>query len=157
MQRKIIGGQMKLLEKTIFKRKNEKIDELTHILQANTECLEKFILKNEDLQFELAELNENNAKLTQIINNEKAETKKYSGRCGGLTKQINKLLKENEELKNDIIKLRSEYEEFKKGKYIVRELKPEKAPKTQKIRIKSGQKTSDIIAKIKNNDSAEEN
>lgn len=148
---------MKLLEKTIFKHKNEQISYLNLINNNYIEQLHKVIQQRDDLEAQLEELNEINARLMQIINNEKAEKKKIAGKCGGLTKRINKLLKENEDLKSlyylqkeETEAVKKEFEDFKKGKYIVKELKAEKVPRRRQVmKVRDAQLTSNIIAKIK--------
>lgn len=94
------------------------------------------------------ELNETSEELKRTINeygNEISKlnilVRKLRGSKGGYTAKINKQAKEIEELKKKL-------EESMTDKYLVRKLKPQKAPKTQITHIKSNAKTSRIIKKM---------
>ena len=141
---------MKLLEKTIFKKKNMQIETLESVLNHNACYLKELIDEKRKFEREIDELNELVDNLSGKLSKETAEKKKYSGKCGGLTKQINKLSKELADSKDQYSQLKAEFEEFKKGKYIVKELKAERVPRRRQVmRVKDAQITSNIIAKIK--------
>lgn len=105
----------KLLSKStqqqiIVKRENEKLKEELHV---DSIAINGFIKENKEL---------------------KEKMKKEMGAKGGLTKEINKLSKENETLKNEIEDLKKKLEESMSDKYLVKKIRSQKAP-TQKTRI----------------------
>lgn len=138
---------MRLLENTIFKKKNEEIRLLQRRLDVKTKEMDDLNrIAKESLEKALSDKLELQDKLAQ---KEKAR-KKVACAMGGLTKDRNILKAENEKLCKKLDDLFNEFEEFKKGKFIIREIKPQKVPRcTQTMGIKSGAVTSRIITKVK--------
>ena len=99
-----------LEQQIIVKRENEKLKEELHV---DSIAINGFIKENKEL---------------------KEKIKKEAGTKGGLTKEINKLSKENETLKNEIEDLKKKLEESMSDKYLVKKIRAQKAP-TQKTRI----------------------
>ena len=95
----------------------------------------KYKDKNERL---IKQNNEYKAKLDEL----EAEIKSLNCAKGGFTKTINKLTKENEELKEQL-------EESMTNKYLVRKVPEGRTPKKQTIRTKGSSQPSKIIKKIK--------
>lgn len=127
---------------------NEKIEELSKIITDKefkyldkVSVLEKekeLLLKTNQSHQEMIESREKEIEELNIeINKLKQKSKEYSGAKGGLIKQINKL---QERLTEAEIKLSQ--------RYIIKELKPEKARNTQIMKTKSSSKTSQIIKKV---------
>ena len=150
---------MKILEKTIFKKKNEEIERLQKIIidvsskskynyEQNKE-LNNVIL---DLSDEICILRKNKTKLENKI-------REINGAKGGLTKEIhklNKIIEENKNsyennlkmLNNELLETKSKLEESMSDKFVLKKIKPCKTP-SQIMKIKSSSKQSEIIKKIK--------
>jgi len=159
---------MELLEKTIFKNKNKEIALLQRRLDIKTRDYETVFneLKEQNtltsnLKQQLDDLNKisaesiskvmmENTKLKDEVKQKELARRKNAGAIGGLSKMNKKLIAENAELANQLETFKKEFEEYKKNKFIIKEIKPQKVPKkTQIMGIKSGTKTSKIIAKVK--------
>ena len=165
---------MKILDKTIFRGKNKEINELTKTLKDYTSLLDTLTaeFRNKDLAIkkleeQLDELNKisaesiakvmmDNTKLRDKLAKTEKSRRKNASSIGGLKKYINKLTDENEKLNITIELMQKDFDEFRKNKFIVKELKPQKTPrKRQVMNVKSGAKTSRIISKIKPNEKEE--
>ena len=60
-------------------------------------------------------------------------------------------------MNQNLLETKREFSEFREGKYIVKELKPEKVPRRRQVmNVKSGAITSRIIAKVRPNEVEEE-
>lgn len=159
---------MKILDKTIFRGKNKEINELTKTLKDYTSLLDTLTaeFKNKDLAIkkleeQLDELNKisaesiakvmmENTKLKDKVDQKEKARRKAAGKVGGLTAENHKLIDTMAKLQHKLIETKREFSEFREGKYIVKELKPQKVPrKRQVMNVKSGTKTSMIIAKLK--------
>lgn len=159
---------MKILDKTIFREKNKEINELTKTLKDYTSLLDTLTdeFKNKDLAIkkleeQLDELNKisaesiakvmmENTKLKDKVDQKEKARRKAAGKVGGLTAENHKLIDTMAKLQHKLIETKREFSEFREGKYIVKELKPQKVPrKRQVMNVKSGAKTSMIIAKLK--------
>lgn len=165
---------MKLLDKTIFRGKVLEIESLQKRLEGKQKELEKIVIESNNknlvinnLKAQLDETNKissetlskaltDNTKLKDRISQLEKDKRELAGAIGGLTKHNNKLIAENTELAYKITEISTEFEEFKKGKYVVVELEPQKVPKsTQTMGMRSGTKTSKIISKVKPNEKEE--
>ena len=167
---------MIILDKTIFRGKNREIEELTENLKNNAFLLEKLISESRDkdliikkLQEQLEETNkiaaesiskvmmENTKLKDKVVQKEKAR-RKVAGKVGGLTAENHKLIDTMTKLQHKLIETKREFSEFREGKYIVKELKPEKLPRRRQVmNVKSGAITSRIIAKVRPIEKEEEN
>lgn len=166
---------MKILDKTIFRGKNKEIKNLTETQKNNTFLLDKLINESRDkdliikrLQEQLDELNKvsaesiakvmmENTKLKDKLAKTEKLRRKNAGAIGGLKKDNNKLLNKIVELNQNLLETKREFSEFREGKYIVKELKPEKVPRRRQVmNVKSGAITSRIIAKVRPNEVEEE-
>jgi len=86
----------------------------------------------------------------RIIQQKEKARRKIAGKVGGLTAENNRLIDLIADLNQKLIETKREFNEFKEGKYIVKELKPDKAPRRRQVMsVRSGEKTSKIIAKVK--------
>lgn len=111
----------------------------------------KKVIKNFQERIELLEA-ELKAK-DELIKQKETARRKLAGKIGGLTAENNKLLDTIIKLEQKVIDTKREFAAFKEGKYIVKELKPQRVPrKRQVMNIRSGEKTSKIIAKVKPNE-----
>ena len=150
---------MKILEKTIFKKKNEEIERLQKIIidvskksiynyEQNKE-LNNVIL---DLSDEICVLRKNKTKLENKI-------REINGAKGGLTKEIhklNKIIEENKNsyennlkmLNNELLETKKKLEESMSDKFRVKRVRPAGTQK-QTMKIKSGYREGKIINKIK--------
>ena len=154
---------MEILEKTIFKKKNEEIKKLYIQIEQRDLLIKTIVNENDNLKNEINWANdvisEQTKELDKLAN--KLEQKEKSRRktvaaLGGLTRYNNKLIAENTELAFKYTELKKEYEEFKKNRFVVKELKAERVPKRRQVmNVKSGAKTSRIISKIKPNEKEE--
>lgn len=159
---------MKLLDKTIFRGKVLEIESLEKRLEGKGKALAEITAESNEkseiinnLKLQLDELNKiskeslekaliNNLELQNKLESKEKLRRKNAGAIGGLKAENNKLIAENTELAFKLTELKNEFEEFKKNKFVVKELKAEKVPKsTQVMRMKSGDKTSKIIKQIK--------
>ena len=151
---------MKILEKTIFKKKNEEIERLQKIIidvsskskynyEQNKE-LNNVIL---DLSDEICILRKNKTKLENKI-------REINGAKGGLTKEIhklNKIIEENKNsyennlkmLNNELLETKSKLEESMTDKYHVRKIRPATSKQKQTMTIKSGYIEGNTINKLK--------
>lgn len=162
---------MKILDKTIFRGKNKEINELTKTLKDYTSLLDTLTaeFKNKDLAIkkleeQLDELNKisaesiakvmmENTKLKDKVDQKEKARRKAAGKVGGLTAENHKLIDTMAKLQHKLLETKREFSEFREGKYIVKELKPERVPKRRQVmNVKSGAKTSRIIAKVRSNE-----
>lgn len=132
---------MKIFYKRDYEELNLKYDSLLKEKDAVQRWGEVF----EESYYELAE---ESVKQKGIINAYASEigklsvlVRKLKGSKGGFTARINKLTKENEELKKKL-------EESMSDKYLVKKLRPQRTPKTQKMHLTGNAKTSSIIKKV---------
>lgn len=159
---------MKLFDKTIFRGKVLEIESLKKRLVGKDREIDKLIAESNNkssiivnLQEQLSETNklasesiakvmmENNKLKDKVEQKEKAR-RKFAGALGGLTKRNNELIAENTSFAYKLTELNKEFEEFKKNKFIVKEIKAQKVPKkTQTMGMRNGSKTSMIISKVK--------
>lgn len=135
------------IEKAIAPLKQEN-KELNSII-ANKEF--KYLEENEKLNSKVKECkdlifaNEEYIKLLEQKVEKLIEDKKLLfGAKGGLTKYTHRLKKELDQCKKEL----SEANEKLSQRYIVKELKPQKAKNTQVMKTKSGAVTSKIIKKV---------
>ena len=159
---------MNIIKNFIFRGKNKEIESLQKRLEGKRKALAEITAESDEkskiinnLKLQLDELNEiskesiekaliNNLELQNKLESKEKLRRKNAGAIGGLKAENNKLIAENTELAFKLTELKNEFEEFKKNKFVVKELKAEKVPKsTQVMRMKSGDKTSKIIKQIK--------
>ena len=151
---------MKILERTIFKKKNEEIERLQKIIidvssKSKYNYEQNKELNNEilDLSDEICILRKNKTKLENKI-------REINGAKGGLTKEIhklNKIIKENKNsyennlkmLNNELLETKSKLEESMTDKYLVKKIRPATSKQKQTMKIKSGYIEGKIINKIK--------
>jgi regulator of replication initiation timing len=147
---------MEIFERTIFKKKNLEIKSLQFELlrkESTIKALNKRIDELNSISVETIEsLTNDNIELRNKLDKTEKTKRKLLGTAGGLKKYNNRLINENEKLKLTIDLLQKDFDDFRKNKFIVKELKPQKAPKTQKMKIKDCSVQSKIISKIKNED-----
>lgn len=159
---------MKLLDKTIFRGKVLEIESLQKRLEGKRKALAEITAESDEkskiinnLKLQLDELNKiskeslekvliNNLELQNKLEQKEKARRKNAGAIGGLKAENNKLIAENTELAFQVTTLKKEFEEFKKNKFVVKELKAEKVPKkTQTIRLKDGSRIGNIINNTK--------
>ena len=146
---------MELLERTIFKKKNEEIRLLQRRLDVKTKEMDEL---NQMAKESLEKALINNLELENKLEQTEKLRRKYAGAIGGCKAKINRLNDKNGKLAYELSELKKEFDEFKKGKFIIREMKPQKVPKsTQRMGIKSGAVTSRIITKVKESEIGESN
>lgn len=131
---------------------NDTKKEIQLVKQANDNLAKA--LKEKDI--EISSL----AALTDTIQNDKDKiVKKYND----LSKRKDKLREQVNELKKDLLNtveqlklvqqekenITKEFAEFKKNKFIIKELPSSKPRKTQTMKVKSGARTSKIIKDVK--------
>jgi chromosome segregation ATPase len=120
-----------LREKNILTNKNMQLKEIIH---TDLITIDNYIEETRHLKNEIFELKE--------------RVKKETGAKGGMTKQINKLTKENETLKNKIEDLKKKLEESMTDKYLVKKIPAGRKPKQTTV-IRSNAKQSKIIKDLK--------
>lgn len=138
--------QKKLLELQDEKKEllftNEKHKTENGKLREELKNQEKLVTKKANKINELVKKLEDDKEIISNLNEDiiqyKNTIRKINGAKGGLIKQINKL---QDQLTEAQIKLSQ--------RYIIKELKPQKARNTQVMKTKSGAKTSEIIKKVK--------
>lgn len=151
---------MKILERTIFKKKNEEIERLQKIIiDVSSKSIYNYEQNKElnnvilDLSDEICVLRKNKTKLENKI-------REINGAKGGLTKEIHKLNKTIEEnknsyennlktLNNELLETKKKLEESMTDKYRVRKIRPATNKQKQTMKIKSGYIEGKIINKIK--------
>lgn len=155
---------MKILERTIFKKKNEEIEKLKQELinvskksQYNYNKNKELMNLNEDLVNEIMILRKNKKELENKI-------REIRGSNGGLTKEIhklNKIIEGNKNsyesslktLNNELLETKKKLEESMTDKYLVKKVRPAGAKQKQTMKVKSGYLEGKIISKIKGSDS----
>lgn len=159
---------MKILDKTIFRGKNKEIKELQKMQKDSSFVIDKLMEEVREKNQIIHSLNEQldetnkiasesitkvlveNTKLKDKLEQKEKARRKAAGKVGGLTAENHKLIDTMAKLQHKLIETKREFSEFREGKYIVKELKPQKVPrKRQVMNVKSGAKTSMIIAKLK--------
>lgn len=158
---------MEILEKTIYRKKNQEINELEKTLLNVSKKSKYNYEQNKELRNKIIMLENEKKELIDKIN-------QFKGKLGGVAKRNNQLKKMVEEienscenrvkmLNNDMLEkektiklLRNELEETQKkleesmtDKFIVKKLRPATGTKTQTMKIKNGYKEGKIISKIK--------
>ena len=150
---------MKILEKTIFKKKNEEIERLQKIIiDVSNKSIYNYEQNKElnnvilDLSDEICILRKNKTKLENKI-------REINGAKGGLTKEIpklNKIIEENKNsyenslktLNNELLETKKKLEESMSDKYLIKRVRPERTQK-QTMKMKSGYLEGKIMNKIK--------
>ena len=127
-----------LKEKNILTGENMQLREEQH---KNLMTIDNYIEENERLN-NLISLN------VDRIYELKERVKKETGAKGGMAKQINKLNKENEALKNEIETLEKKLAESMTDKYLVKKIPAGRKPKQTTV-IRSSAKQSKIIKDLK--------
>lgn len=132
---------MKIFYKRDYEELNLKYDSLLKEKDAVQRWGEVF----EESYYELAK---ESGEQKRIINAYASEigkmsvlVKKLKGSKGGFTARINKLTKENEEL-------RKKLEESMSDKYLVKKLRPQRTPKTIRTHVKNSAVNSRIVKKM---------
>ena len=140
---------MKLFYKKDYIKSQQMIAQLLQekerLINQNT-LIQKAYKSEQSLNEELEIENESNAitidnmqkdylKLDSKKNLLTEMNRKLAASNGGLTKQVNKLTKENESLSQTIKELEKKLEESLSDKYLVKKIKAQKTPNTQKTRV----------------------
>ena len=151
---------MKILERTIFKKKNEEIEKLKQELinvskksQYNYEKNKELNNVISDLYNEIYVLRKNKIELENKI-------REINGSKGGLTREIHKLNKTIEEnknsyenslktLNNELLETKKKLEESMSDKYLVKKVRATGTKHKQNMKIKSGYLEGKIMNKIK--------
>ena len=125
---------MKLFYKKDYLKAEKRVKELERkILSANADIEEQEQRYNicmqtiESMHYKMEEM--------------KKEIRKLRGGKGGFTREINKLKKENEELKKKL-------EESMTDKYLVKRIRPGKIPNTLKTRVRNTSGQSNIVKNL---------
>lgn len=121
------------LRETINKKEYRYLEEGTQLAKQLSEC--KSIIEEKDNLIHKQE-----EKIKKLVDDKKL----LYGAKGGLTKYTHRLEKQLEEVKKEL----NEANEKLSQRYIVKELKPEKAKNIQVMKTKSGAVTSRIIKKV---------
>ena len=150
---------MKILERTIFKKKNEEIERLQKIIiDVSSKSIYNYEQNKElnnvilDLSDEICILRKNKTKLENKI-------REINGSKGGLTREIHKLNKTIEEnknsyenslktLNNELLETKKKLEDSMTDKYLVKKVRAAGTQK-QTMKIKSGYLEGKIMNKIK--------
>ncbi len=150
---------MKILERTIFKKKNEEIERLQKIIiDVSNKSIYNYEQNKElnnvilDLSDEICILRKNKTELENKI-------REINGSKGGLTREIHKLNKTIEEnknsyenslktLNNELLETKKKLEESMSDKYLIKKVRPAGTQK-QTMKIKSGYLEGKIMNKIK--------
>lgn len=158
---------MKILERTIFKKKNEEIERLQKIIIDVSSKSKYNYEQNKELKNKISLLEAEKETLENKINLLKAgkeilenKIRQINGSKGGYIKQINKLNKIHQETKNsyenslktlnnELLETKSKLEESMTDKYRVRKIRPATSKQKQTMKIKSGYIEGKIINKIK--------
>lgn len=146
-------NKMKVLERTIFKKKNEEIKKLQ-------ETIVEYQVNNINDNEKISKLENKNNLLEESIKKLENKIHSINSEKGAYIKQINRLNKIHQESinssKNEIKMLKKELKETKlkleesmTDKYLVRKIKPAKGNQKQTMKIKSGYIEGKIINKIK--------
>lgn len=158
---------MKVLERTIFKKKNDEIKELQSLLEDVSSKSAYNYERNTELKNKIDLLEAEKERLENKIHQTEAEKESLNNRIrqingtkGAYIKQINRLNKIYQEttnaLKNDIKELKNELKETKlkleesmSNKYRVRKIRAATGKQKKPIGIKRGYVEGKIISKIK--------
>lgn len=154
---------MELLEKTIFKKKNEEIKGLKEKILEVAGKSEYNYNKNKELENYITDLENRIISLEDDKLKLQIKMSEINGAKGGLTKQIHKLNRTIEEERNKaenslkianntILELEQKIKDLGTDKYLVKKLKPATNKQKQTMGIKSGVLQGKIINKIKEND-----
>ena len=151
---------MKILERTIFKKKNEEIEKLKQELINVSNKSAYNYERNKELNNTILDLSDE----IYVLRKDKMELenkmREINGSKGGLTREIHKLNKTIEEnknsyenslkmLNNELLETKKKLEESMSDKYLVRKIRPATSKQKQTMKIKSGYIEGKIINKIK--------
>lgn len=150
---------MKILERTIFKKKNEEIEKLKQELINVSNKSAYNYERNKELNNTILDLSDE----IYVLRKDKMELenkiREINGSKGGLTKEIHKLNKTIEEnkksydnslktLNNELLETKKKLEESMTDKYLVKKVRPAGTQK-QTMKIKNGYLEGKIMNKIK--------
>lgn len=150
---------MKILERTIFKKKNEEIEILKQELINVSKKSQYNYEKNKELNNTILELSDE----IYVLRKDKMELenkiREINGAKGGLTKEIHKLNKTIEDnknsyenslktLNNELLETKKKLEESMSDKFRVKKVRPAGTQK-QTMKIKNGYLEGKIMNKIK--------
>lgn len=140
---------MKFFYKKDFQRVTEEYKKLEDAYKVLARCYSKLERKYktnlselENISLELNKHIKIVQKMENSINVLKKEKKQINGSKGGLTKEVNKL-------KNEVQELETKLKESMTGKYLVKKIPSGKTPKGQVAKIGNHQKQSNAIKLVK--------
>ena len=150
---------MKILEKTIFKKKNEEIERLQKIIiDVSNKSIYNYE-QNKELNNVILDLSDEICILRKDKTELENKIREINGSKGGLTREIHKLNKTIEEnqnsyenslktLNNELLETKQKLEESMSDKYLIKRVRPAGTQK-QTMKIKSGYLEGKIMNKIK--------
>ena len=151
---------MKILERTIFKKKNEEIEKLKQELINVSNKSAYNYERNKELNNTILDLSDE----IYVLRKDKMELenkiREINGSKGGLTKEIHKLNKTIEDnknsyenslktLNNELLETKKKLEESMSDKYLVKKVRATGTKHKQNMKIKSGYLEGKIMNKIK--------
>ena len=150
---------MKILERTIFKKKNEEIEILKQELINVSNKSQYNYEKNKELNVIISDLSDEIYVLRKDKNELENKIREINGSKGGLTREIHKLKKTIEDnknsyenslktLNNELLETKKKLEESMSDKYLIKKVRPTGTQK-QTMKVKSGYLEGKIMNKIK--------
>ena len=151
---------MKILERTIFKKKNEEIEKLKQELINVSKKSAYNYEKNKELNNTILDLSDEIYVLRKDKTELENKIREINGYKSGLTREIHKLNKTIEEnknsydnslktLNNELLETKKKLEESMSDKYLVKKVRPTGTKQKQTMKIKSGYLEGKIMNKIK--------
>ena len=151
---------MKILERTIFKKKNEEIEKLKQELINVSNKSAYNYERNKELNNVISDLSDEIYVLREDKTELENKIREINGSKGGLTREIHKLNKTIEDnknsyenslktLNNELLETKKKLEESMSDKYLVKKVRPTGTKQKQTMKVKSGYLEGKIMNKIK--------